>query len=497
MTPREELLALRRLAELESKASGQAAPLRATRQPMSQDTSIGRTALDQGLQGATFGFSDEITDRIGAGLASLATDESYSDLLKEARGTSKDSMAAQFEQRPGLSLVSNLAGGLLTGGAGASTKTGTTLANSLRTGGTALRIGKGALAGAASGGLYGAGTADEGKRLAGAGKGAAIGGAFGAAVPAIGAAASGLKKGTASTARGFTARDSETLSDLASGMKNAAGSTREKMKQIGAVISSEKTQELTKNLDDALKDLDLIPELSPKTTAIVNRIKEAAETGSIELNKLDQYRRLLRMARDEDTVAASAVRKAIDTTVNNLKGAKDFTKGGKEAVNLLNQFRKEYTQAAKFDDISEIIIKANGDPNKIKSGLTRFINNADNTKGWTVSELAALRRAANATKSEQILKGLGRFGFEPNNVFLPLVGGSVAGFGAGAPIGIGLTASGTLARQLHKLLGRGKAEQVLRIIESGGGESAITALPRTTGITPAMLEGQLATLPRQ
>lgn len=159
-----------------------------------------RTALEQGLQGATFGFADEITDRIGSGLASLATGETYSDLLKEARGASKDRMAAQFEQRPGLSLASNLAGGLLTGVAGASTKAGTALTNSLRTGGAAARIGKGAVAGAASGAAYGAGTSDEGKRLAGAGQGAAIGGAFGAAVPAIGAAYRGVKN-TASGAR--------------------------------------------------------------------------------------------------------------------------------------------------------------------------------------------------------------------------------------------------------------------------------------------------------
>src|ERR1700754_4595549 len=57
-----------------------------------QQAGIGRTAFDQGMQGATFGFADEIQDRLGAGLASLATGEKYSDLLSEARNMSKERM---------------------------------------------------------------------------------------------------------------------------------------------------------------------------------------------------------------------------------------------------------------------------------------------------------------------------------------------------------------------------------------------------------------------
>ena len=154
---------------------------------------LGRTVLDQGLQGATFGFADEITDRIGAGIAALATDESYDSLLNEARGESQARMQRQMEQRPGASIAANLAGGLLTGGAGASTKAGTAVANSLRAGGTVARIGKGAAAGAATGAAYGAGSAREGERLSGAGEGAIIGGLVGGAVPVAGAAYQGVK----------------------------------------------------------------------------------------------------------------------------------------------------------------------------------------------------------------------------------------------------------------------------------------------------------------
>lgn len=176
-----------------------AAPQQKVDQP--ENPSMSRTLLDQGVQGATFGFGDEISDFLGAfgsKVYSTAFDpeltagKGVGDLYNEARGMSKQRLSAEFEQNPVTSIAANLAGGLLTGGAGLSTKTGTAVANSLRTGNTATRIGKGMLAGAASGGLYGAGSADDGNRVKGATTGAAIGGA----IPlAIGAGGATLKAG--------------------------------------------------------------------------------------------------------------------------------------------------------------------------------------------------------------------------------------------------------------------------------------------------------------
>lgn len=152
-----------------------------------------RTVLEQGLQGATFGFADEITDRVGAGLASILTDEKYSDLLKEARNNSKERLRDQMEQRPVASIASNLVGGLAGGIAGGATKAGASVSNSLRTGGAAARIAKGAAVGAATGAAYGAGTAEDGAKTKGAGYGALFGGFMGGAFPGVGAAVSGIK----------------------------------------------------------------------------------------------------------------------------------------------------------------------------------------------------------------------------------------------------------------------------------------------------------------
>jgi hypothetical protein len=158
-----------------------------------QNAGILRTALDSGLQGTTFGFADEITDRLGAGAASLLTGEKYSDLYNQARDMTYDKQAQQFEQRPALSIGSNVLGSLGTGGAFAATKAGQSLANSLRGGNALTQIAKGAGTGAASGAVYGAGAAKDGERVPGAIGGGLVGGAVGTAIPAIARAGSGLK----------------------------------------------------------------------------------------------------------------------------------------------------------------------------------------------------------------------------------------------------------------------------------------------------------------
>lgn len=164
------------------------APIKPT--PLKEEPSIGRTALEQGLQGATLGFSDEVMNRIGALIASKVTGEDYSSLLDEATKSTQSRMKAQLEERPALSIASNLAGSLLTGAAGATTKAGQALTNSLRSGaivgrdlGLVGRAAKAGAVGASAAGVagFGAGSGLEDRLESGVdslGTGAVVGAAF-------------------------------------------------------------------------------------------------------------------------------------------------------------------------------------------------------------------------------------------------------------------------------------------------------------------------------
>lgn len=167
------------------------------------DTSPSRTILERGMEGATFGLGNRAMDVLGAGIASDATGQNFSDLYNQAREMSRQQSEAQQQERPVLTLASQSGGGLVTGFAGTGTKGGAALSNwagrglfpqaqSLagRAANLFVKMGKGAGVGAASGAAFGAGstTGDMGEA---AKSGALYGLAGGAAVPVIGAAVSG------------------------------------------------------------------------------------------------------------------------------------------------------------------------------------------------------------------------------------------------------------------------------------------------------------------
>lgn len=435
-----------------------------------------RTSLEQGLQGATFGLADEVSDRLGSGIASLVTGDPYSDLLKEARNNTKQRLPAEVQDNPLTAIASNIGGALLTGGVGATTKAGSAIADLLRSSDTTARVAKSALAGAASGGLYGLGSADDGSRAQGAEQGALLGGTVGGAIPGVGAAASSLKTGAQDAIQGALARSPEALQDAASSLKSNAGALYNQMRQVGAVLNPQATQSLISDINSAVTKQKFIPNLNPKTVAIIDDMKMAAKNGTLGFDELDQYRRLLsRVGGSEDGVSASAARKAIDDAVSELTN-KHLVNGGEDAVNLLKQGRQQYAQASKFEDITDILTKASGDPNKIKAGLTRFLNNSNNLRGYTKDEISALKEAAKSTTTEKLLKMGGKFGIDlgsslsVGNTIAPVIGYGVGG--GIAPV------AGTIARQGQKYLARGKAENLLNVIQ-GGKSSSIPSSPNS------------------
>lgn len=299
--------------------------------------------------------------------------------------------------------------------------------------------------------------------------GQALAGVGGALAPAaLSTAVAPIASSGKTLAAGLTARSPDALYDTSKAMKSSAGDLYNRMRDVGAVFNNNKTASMISDIDKALMSNRFIPELNPKTTAIVQHIKDASENGNIGLNEIDQYRRLLtRVAPTEDGVSAGSVKAALDNAVNSTK-ASDLQSGGREAISLLNQGRKAYAQASRFDAVSDIIARSNGDANKIKQNLTRFVGDRDNLRGFTQEEISALKAAANTSIPENIFKALGKFGFDfgssgTGNTVLPAIA-SIGG-AYGVPGGIPLAVGGTLSRQLQKYIARGKAENALRTIE--------------------------------
>jgi len=248
-------------------------------------------------------------------------------------------------------------------------------------------------------------------------------------------------------------------------------------------------------LDNTLAESGkLNKKLHGDTMSVVKDIQADAMGGKVSLEALDQHRQNLGavIKKNTDTISgqvnadgqkATVLIDKLDDLVDKL-GAKDLGGSSLKAKELLTEARKDWKVYSKFQRIANLAEKADGDPNRIKALFQQFVSKKKNLKGFTKDEVVSLRFAAENTGGEKLLKTFGKFGFDfgssatAGNTALPALSLFTGGI-AGAPLGGGLAVTGgTAARQLQKLIARGKVEDALDLIQKGGfDENFIKKLP--------------------
>jgi len=416
--------------------------------------SLGKTILDQSLQGATFGFADEATDRIGAGIAALGGAGGYSDLLKEARTSTKEDLAQQFKQRPVASVLANIGGGLVTGGAGASTKAGGAVGNFIRSGNLGARVAKGAATGAATGGLYGAGAGEEGSRAESAKRGAILGGVVGGALPLAGA--------------GLSKLNTKTTVPTSENVRIAGGKLFKQLDESGAGLSPEAADQFRGTI---IKNLNLEGEAklfasNPVAERLVNNIGEFAgkpmtfgtaktideSLGDLAYSTMDNFGKL------------DATGKKFLDLQGVLRQAMEDVPGNQ----TLTEARKLWSTSLKMRDIERIIERSKGKEQPvtvIKNGFSALLNRGDRLKGYSPTEVNAIRKAAST--------GIVTDAFKLAGSGLVPIGSAIAGGVGGIPGSAAGFAAGFAAQQGARAVGvarqTGRAEAALRAVAERSG----------------------------
>lgn len=347
----------------------------------------------------------------------------------------------------------------------------------------------GAVSGFASGALSPQEEAGLGNRAIEAVKSGAIGGAVGAGFGVVEKVASsavtlgkdilaGFKARPVEAIAGFTSKPVETLDSISEAIKEGSTNAYKAMRESGAIFKPETTKSIFTGIDDALKENGILnPRLHGDTIGILEDLKTLAKekNGAIGLEELDQYRQLLNDVVKKNTdisgkINADALKANIainklDDVVDGL-GANALSKGDQKTLDLLNTARTEWSRYRKFDAISSIVRKADGDANRTKTLLQNFVNNPKNLRGFSTVEIQALKRAKTNSTAEGLMKAVGKFGFDigsgrnAGNSALP-IGSILIGGGTG-----GLTALvGTVARQAQKLSAKGQIDDVLKLIQ--------------------------------
>ena len=346
----------------------------------------------------------------------------------------------------------------------------------------------GAVSGAVSSALSPQEEANLGNRAVETVKGGAIGGAVGTGFGVAGKVASsavtlgkdilaGFKARPVEAIAGFTSKPVETLDSISSAIKEGSTNAYKAVRESGATFKPEAIKSIFAGIDDALnKNGFLSPITNADTIGTLEFIKKLAKekNGAIGLEELDNYRQALSdvvkkntdiAGPNPDALKANIAINKLDNVVDEL-GANALSKGDQKTLDLLNTARTEWSRYRKFDAISSIVKKADGDANRTKTLLQNFVNNPKNLRGFSTAEIQALKRAKTNSTAEGFMKAVGKFGFDigsgrnAGNSALP-IGSILIGGGTG-----GLTALvGTVARQAQKLSAKGQIDDVLKLIQ--------------------------------
>lgn len=363
-------------------------------------------------------------------------------------------------------------------------------------GNLATRMAGGAAVAAPAFGAYKAGESEPGQRLDAFKEGMGTGAVVGAALPVAGAVVGGIGgaalKGTKNAITGATARSVDDLREVAQTIRDSSSEAYSKMRDAGAILGPQATQNIALNLTETLKkDGALNPRLHDKVLAVYDDIQQAASKGAIGLEELDQWRQVLgdiagNLGDKVNGRKAKLLMNGIDDIVNNVAPS-DLLNGSVEAIDALKSGRALWAKQSKFNSVVDVINKSGGDANKLKRDLEKMLIDPRKTRGWSEAEKMALKDAARQTTGEGLLKMVGKFGFDlgsnlsVGNTALPAIGGVLAGTGSGIGAGALVPVVGTAARSTQKAIARGKAENLLKIIEQGGNITGdlIDALPQT------------------
>lgn len=292
--------------------------------------------------------------------------------------------------------------------------------------------------------------------------------------------------------QGWKAPSTDELFAMGKSKVSDAGELFNDVRAQGAEFTKPTMGRVVQKVESAAANPEFIPSMNRKTLGIIEDMKDAARSGQLNLNQLHQFRTALsRIKGSEDGISAGSVINEIDRFLSGL-GEANFSKGGPEAVKLLQEAMPAYSQAKRYETIANIVAKGEGDASKIQSGLKAFmLRNKNNPKGYSEGELDIIRAASRATTPEKLIGFLGRLGISKSNILTAPLGAAGA-FAIGGQPGVAAAVGlGSAAKEVQDLAALGKAMKALNAIE-GGAPAASASMQIPQAVRSAASAGAAA-----
>ncbi len=242
-------------------------------------------------------------------------------------------------------------------------------------------------------------------------------------VPALGAEkmlakaaidATGIKAGSELAKIGFKTTE-DSLKNNLQGIYQEGTDAFEKSKRMGAVL---KPQAASKMLATVRKQVPNATEAEKIAYGDITKNIDAMEkdiaAGNTGLSNFHLHRQNIAdiaqkfTNKDAQRVATKAIR-GMDLSLKRMRNA-DLASNSRASIDAWREGMHHWSRAKAYEKIVNIVSSANGDYNKIISGVNRLFNpktQAKNLSGLRTEEKAMLRKIRKGTKIEHVLQGLG------------------------------------------------------------------------------------------
>lgn len=260
-------------------------------------------------------------------------------------------------------------------------------------------------------------------------------------------------------------------------VKETARTLYKQIDDLGVRVDQEDFLNLAIDLREFAKSKGYDPELTPKTSRVLQRLDDAVGQ-ELTLTDLQTIRELAQVPagsidNPREAMFGTEIKSRIDDFIEQ-KGEGYATAIGADAGKAYRQANDLWRRARSTEILDEAFFKAENQASGFENGLrTQFrsiLNNRKQRSAFRPQEIEAMKKVVQGTNVENTLKLMGKFGLtegQRTNALMSLlgIGGGAAAFGpAGA---VAVPAIGQVSMNLAQKLTKGNAEMASAIVRAG------------------------------
>jgi len=267
-------------------------------------------------------------------------------------------------------------------------------------------------------------------------------------------------------------------------LKTKASDLYRQVDDLGVTINEKPLQALSQKIATEAKAKGLDPDLTPKATALINRIARDTES-PMTVTDIDTLRKVASVAAGSidnrvEAAIGSRVIKQIDDFLDNIPPGSITGRAGARVGSTIKQARDLSSRAFKAEKIEDALTAAantaSGLENGIRIEFRKIVSSAKKSRGFTPDEISAMEQVIKGGKLTNVAKLLGKFGFNERQATSFL--GTMVGIGAGAQIGgpigaIAVPVVGQGFRKLAQVLTQNNAELASALVRAGKNSKSI------------------------